>query len=295
MSSLEQSVVGLTAFHIDTNDPRRLDEREEINKLRATVGDLRSTTSSVVVVDNGAHLSEQVGDVIVSIPINLGKAEAIRRGFSTILSSYLSPAFIIQTDSDRDINPRDTELMLNFFRDHGITADQPVMVIGDRYLQDESGILPPHRRALLKIQGAFCHSLGYQVRDCESGLRAYTTEYVREFMELSCSCRYGIETEQMVIANLIGAQVDSVPLTYSRPRDPQTLTSKLLQSVDAILGHSVALNAKGLNSLVDFFEQMRLNMGNKFDFFTLNLDQLNSDGVVKFQRIGDSYTLICGI
>lgn len=118
-------------------------------------------------------------------------------------------------------------------------------------------------------------------------------EYVKKFLNLSGSERYGIEVEQLVIARIIDAQVYEIPLTYSRPRDPYTLSSKFLDSLYAILKHRTELQNKGFERIVTFAEQMKNFLEQGADSFALDLNDIGSSGKLQFHREKEKYSIIC--
>lgn len=122
-------------------------------------------------------------------------------------------------------------------------------------------------------------------------MRAYTGEFARRFLGLSKSEGYGVEVEQVVAAFLTEARVETIPLTYSRRRDPYTLTSKYLDSLNAILAHEQALREKGMDTFVDFWDRMRVEMAGSTDVFLLDLRQIEGHNLLEARRVDDKYTL----
>lgn len=256
------------------------------------------TSLNVAVIDDGTGLTPEklkyTPDFLVSLPENKGKAYAIREGLSALLKS--NPGFIVQYDGDGDQSYVDIPVVHNkLIEFSGGDPNNPVLVIGDRYSKDL--IIPPnpesvaYRQTLLMFFGAIAKQLGFdEVRDWVSGARGYTEEYAKRFLENSKSSKYGLESEQLVVASLVGAKVTTAPLTESRPRDPDTLTSKWLQNFEVYYDHEVALREQGKDNVVDLIHTLVGRLKQEIDEFDLPLGSIGEETMVHFMRKGDRYT-----
>lgn len=283
-----KEAVGLIPVYIKPGMP---ESGRLISAYDDTLGVLKEIVSRVVVINDGSR-PEDIKDATIIIGNNCGKAEAIREGLRVIEHDLKgSVSYIIQTDADLDQDPHDASLILNYFVENIISPDEPVLVVGDRYLQGQADN-SPHRQGMLIFQRAFSLVLGFDVRDPVSGFRGYTKEFAKKFLELSKAEKYGVEIEQMVIAFLIDAKVVTIPLSYSRLRASTTLSSKFLDSINAILNHSVSLKKKGLENFVDFYERMKKLMELKTGKFTLDMKEIGTDSILEFNLIdGSKYSV----
>lgn len=278
-------VWGLTPFYYDRKAP---EFQDKVTCLKRTMAELRKNVDRIAVVDDGASLSgDQLGsNIFLQLPTNQGKAEAIRAGIRAILAQSDYPAgYILQLDSDLDQNPFDAGLLLQKIIREKIEPTQSAIIVGDRYYPGSISNELEYRRSILLIQEALSSKLGHSLRDYTSGFRVYTRAYAEQFLGLSACSNFGIETEQIIIAFLIGAKVGTVSLTYSRSREPFTSTDKLLQNLDAILIHADALRDHGQEGVVGAFEEIRKYIQQENNSFKIDLNGLNLSTNIRFKRL----------
>lgn len=256
------------------------------------------TGLNLAVIDDGSELTPEklkiTPDFLLSLPENKGKAYAMREGLSSLLG--YNPGFIVQYDGDGDQSYVDIPVVHSRLIEFSEgDTHHSTLVIGDRYSEDL--IIPPnlesvaYRQSLLMFFGAIAKQLGFNdIRDWVSGARGYTQSYVREFLRNSKSNRYGLESEQLVIASLVGAKVTTAPLTESRPRDPHTLTSKWLENFEVYLDHEGSLREQGKGHLVDLLIGLVGHLKAETDSFQLDLAPLGEDTRMQFIRLGNRYT-----
>lgn len=278
-------VWGLTPFYYNRKAP---EFQDKVACLKRTMAELKKNVDRIAVVDDGTGLlGDRLGsNIFLQLPTNQGKAEAIRAGIRAILAQSDYPAgYILQLDSDLDQNPSDASLLLQKIIEQKIEPTQPAIIVGDRYYPGSVSNKLKYRQSMLFIQEALSSKLGHYLRDYVSGFRVYTRAYAEQFLDLSASSNFGVETEQIIIAFLIGAKVDTVSLTYSRPREPFTSTDKLLQNLDAILIHADALKDRGLEGVVGAFEKIRKYMQQGNNSFKMDLNSLNLSTNIGFKRL----------
>ncbi|QQG43043.1 MAG: hypothetical protein HYW45_02410 [Candidatus Daviesbacteria bacterium] len=252
---------------------------------------------NLAVIDDGSNLTleklRHTPDFLVTLPKNKGKSHAMREGLRALLKQ--NPGFIVQYDGDGDQSYVDIPVVYNrLIAFSGGNPDAPVLVIGDRYSEDLT--IPPnpesvvYRQTILMFFGALAKHLGFDdVRDWVSGARGYSREYAKRFLSQSKSSRYGLESEQLVVASLTGAKVTTAPLTQSRPRDPDTLTSKWLQNFEVYSDHEQALREQGKGVMVDLVYSLVDSLKKEIDEFDLPLDPIGEKTTVHFTRRGDRY------
>lgn len=258
--------------------------------LQDSVSIFRRYLDEVYVVDDGAGLPEIEGAKLMRHDVNRGQSEAIRTGLQKILQDS-EVGFIIESDADKDQDPKDGKRFLQYFHQNQINPDNPVLLIGDRYTPPEFRTPIEYRRCINDLQLALFSQFGCPVRDTVSGLRAYTSSFAKAILEKSKSNNYGIHTEEVVIAGLIGAKVDNIDLSYSRPRDPFTKAGKLVEILDAILCHDQELRKKGHAHIVNLVKYVQERMKLHQPSFSFDSTVLGLPGTVEFTLVGnDTYT-----
>lgn len=259
----------------------------------------------LAIVDDGSGLDPEdfssVADLLVQLPQNGGKAHAVRHGLRALLKDpEINPDYIVQYDGDGDQSFKDIpHFERELIKASGGDPDNPALVIGDRY-SERLAVSPnpdsiAYRQSILIFFGAIANRFGFDVKDWVSGARGYSAEYARRFLERSKSDRYGIEAEQLAIAFLEGASVGRVPLTYSRPRDPHTETTKWLQNFDAYALHEDDLRRQGQGGMMDLVNELRGNLRAETDEFSLDLAPIGTPTEIGFRRVdgfgvGTAYT-----
>lgn len=158
----------VTPFYAAPKDPHY---SERVSALKETVRSLLNQgfgEHQIITVSDGARLEDILGYVTLATTRS-GKALAIKTALNLIEFDIYGKVprekvFVLQLDADKDQDPRDLALFLQYFQKEGIKGDQPALVIGDRYLQGQAEE-NEHRQAMLALQSAFSKGLGYDVRD----------------------------------------------------------------------------------------------------------------------------------
>ena len=284
-------------------DPNSSDYTQAVDRFVRFIDQAKQRTGlNLVVVDDGSGVTlERLGGVpdrLIQLPVNSGKACAVRVGLEALLNdSDANMGLIVQYDGDGDQSFVDIPSVYErLIEVSGGNSEKPILVIGDRY--SEGLIVAPnpdsvaYRQSILIFFGAISRGLGHDenVRDWVSGARGYTRAYAEEFLAMSKSGRYGVESEQLVTASLIGAKVATAPLTISRPRDTNTLTSKWLQNLEVYKDHEEALRYQGKGQLVGLMQRLASQLREEKDDFYLDLTSIGETTLMHFMRQGDRYT-----
>lgn len=280
-------------------------EASNYSKQVAKFGDFidNAVTASglrLAVIDDGSGLTRSalgnIPELLFTLKENQGKSFAVRKGLSRLLKEDSFAQHIVQYDGDGDQSYIDIPRVLSYTQQSTVrNADRPVLVIGDRYSEDLSIEPNPesieYRQSILTFFGAIAGQLGFSnVRDWVSGARGFNRSYAKGLIEKGKSSRYGLESEQLVVASLIGGDVTTAPLRESRPRDPHTLTSKWLQNFDVYKFHGPELRAQGKSHVVDVVDTLLVKMENEVNAFGLDLNPVGEDTTIYFTRLGDRYT-----
>lgn len=139
--------------------------------ISQTLRDLAEWLPRIVVVDDGstdrtsaAVLAE--GARLVRHSVNLGQGAALMTGIRHALDHGADT--IVTFDADGQHRPSDIHVLLQHARD--MQAD---VVLGSRFLTQESAI-PPARRLLLKVAAAYTNmTSGLALTDTHNGLRLF--------------------------------------------------------------------------------------------------------------------------
>ncbi len=135
-----------------------------------------------------------------------GKGEALRTLSKEILE--LRPEIVVTLDGDGQHDPDAIPTLLK-----PIEAGESDVVVGSRYVDGGKTNAPLYRKFGLRvINSLFRRLAGGLIKDTQSGFRAYSQKAF-EFL-IRCDARgYGIEGEQLVLANRNGLRVMEVPIS----------------------------------------------------------------------------------
>ena len=162
----------------------------------------------IIVVDDGstdhtAEIAKRMGVTVISHPKNMGKGEALRTGFKEALKQ--SPDIIITLDADLQHDPKDIPQIVQ-----PIIEGKADIVIGSRFIKGAKMDAPLYRRIGLSIINKLHKT---QIKDTQSGYRAFSAKAVEKILQHSTAEGYGIESEQLIIASTYGLKILEVPIT----------------------------------------------------------------------------------
>ncbi len=190
----------------------------------------------IVVIDDSSNdgtaaiakrLQKEYGNILVFIrPAKLGLGTAITDGFKIILSLKNPPDYIITMDADYSHNPQTIPELL-------ATAEKGYdLVIGSRYTKG-SRIVGWHilRWLISRVANFFASTMvGMRIRDCTSGFRCYSRNYVENVIGHLHSQTYEIQIETVKQAWTRGFKVKEMPITFeNRKRGKSKLTKAEFQ------------------------------------------------------------------
>jgi uncharacterized protein (DUF2062 family) len=177
------------------------------DKVAGVIEGVRLFAEHVLVVNDGS--TDSTADILASLgvetvthPVNRGKGQALRTGFSAARSRGFTHA--ISIDADGQHHPSDLPAMVDEARRH-----RGAVVVGARDMQ-AAGV--PGRNALGGRMSDFGMKMltGIDVRDSQSGFRVYPLRLVEG---LRCwSPRFEFEVEILARANHAGADIRNVPI-----------------------------------------------------------------------------------
>lgn len=148
--------------------------------------------------------------LLFSNPKKLGLGTAITTGFSYLLKLEEPPSYIVTMDADYSHNPQDIPKLI-YAAKQGYS-----LVIGSRYYPAGKIIGVNWRRRLISRFANLIAAtvVGSKIRDCTSGFRCYSKNYVERVLPELHSQTYEIQIETIKQARLHGFNVKEVPITF---------------------------------------------------------------------------------
>jgi dolichol-phosphate mannosyltransferase len=205
-------------------------EAQNIESLIREIQSL-SLNSLVLVVDDSSpdgtanivrRLQKEYDNIILFVrPAKLGLGTAITAGFRLLLTLEKPPDYIIAMDSDYSHNPIDIPRLVNSAKQGND------LVIGSRYSHGGKTKGWPVERQLISHVANLIATImvGVRTRDCTSGFRCYSIDYVRSVISDLHSQTYEIQIETVKQAHTRKFRITQVPIVFSnRKRGKSKLT-----------------------------------------------------------------------
>jgi len=206
-------------------------EAENIETLIREIQELKLNLSIAVIDDSSPDgtpeivkkLQDEYGNIHLFVrPEKLGLGTAITTGFRSLLQLKKQPDYIITMDADYSHNPKDIPRLI-----HAAKRGY-YLVIGSRYLK--RGIVIGSRlkrRIISRIANVVAAAIvGTRIKDCTSGFRCYSKNYVKRVLSSLHSETYEIQIETLKQARLNGFKVKEIPITFvDRKRGKSKLTA----------------------------------------------------------------------
>lgn len=210
----------------------------------------RVYASHVIVVDDGSHdrtapLAEAAGAVVVRLPVNSGKAEAMNAGFRR--AREFGPAAIVCLDGDAQHEPADIPRLIA-----PILDKQADVVIGSRFLDVKSAI-PKWRQVGQRTLTIVTNTLsGVRVTDSQSGYRAFSPAAIA--MLNFRTSGLSLESEMQFLLKSAQLRVIEVPISVAyqdgNKRNPVVHGLQVLDSILSLVARRRPLLFIGLPGVV---------------------------------------------
>jgi glycosyltransferase involved in cell wall biosynthesis len=245
--------------------------------------------NDVLVIDDGSTddtvaIAEMAGAMVVRVPHNSGKANAILTGFRTISNKGYDAAIMI--DSDMQHDPDEIPLLLA-----PIVEGSADLVVGSRFLDSTKGI-PRYRKVGQTILN-FTTAIGSKVSitDSQSGFRALSKKAI-ENMDFE-STDYNIESDMITYFAVRGLSIKEVPIkviydvAHGHKKHPVSHGTGVLANVVALIGYRRPLVIFGIPGLMMFGTGLLLGL------FSLSQNYLFGWGWL-FQSMAATILVIIG-
>ncbi len=165
---------------------------------------------TVIVIDDGssdntAEIASKLKTRVIGNATNMGKGAALKKGLLECIA--IDADIIVTLDADGQHNPADIPNLVKPI-ENGV-AD---IVIGSRYISGNSNEIPKLRgNGLSFINCIYRFFMKTTVKDSQSGYRAYRKTVLNALSKYK-STGYGVETEQLVIAEKNHYNIVEVPV-----------------------------------------------------------------------------------
>jgi glycosyltransferase involved in cell wall biosynthesis len=182
----------------------------EAHTIEDIISKTRKFASLIVVVDDGsgddtARLCKSLNVIVIRNSRRMGKGIALKRGI--IEAIRYDPDIVVTLDADGQHDPFDMPKLLE-----PILNSEADIVIGSRYSSSSTQEIPHMRRIGLSIVNKLNSLLTRtKVKDSQSGFRAYDKNVIEKVVGYT-STGYGVETEQLALADSYGFRIVEVPV-----------------------------------------------------------------------------------
>lgn len=194
----------------------------EAENIASLIEDIETLplNASILVIDDSSpdgtaeivkKLQKKYGNIFLCVrPKKSGLGTAITDGFKIFLSSKTPPKFIVTMDADYSHNPKAIpQLLSNMQIGDGI-------VVGSRY--SKGGKItgwPFTRKIISRVANVVARFLlGFNLQDCTSGFRCYSTNFLKVAIGSLHSQTYEIQIETVRQSLSRGFSVKEVPILF---------------------------------------------------------------------------------
>ena len=186
----------------------------EENNIAGIIIKLKKITNSIIVCDDGssdmtAEISRNLGATVISHDNNRGYGAAINTLFQKAVE--IESDVLVTFDADGQHRIEDIPKLLIPIEKNGVD-----IVIGSRFLKNES-VVPNYRRMVIKmITDVTNASINQKLTDAQSGFRAYSKRVLAEISPSEMGM--GISTEILIKASSKDLKISEVPILDIKER-----------------------------------------------------------------------------
>jgi len=194
----------------------------EEKNIRRIIEKTKDHVDQILVCDDGssdltALIAGRSGAVVMAHPTNRGKGAALKTTFNH--AKTMGFDIVVMLDADGQHDPSEIPALIE-----PISTGQADIVIGSRYIDDAEMSAPFYRRFGLKVFNSLSNKTGnHNVTDTQSGFRAFSIQAL-DVMLRAGTDGYGVEIEQLALAQQEGLRIAEVPVTIKYGEEK---TSKL--------------------------------------------------------------------
>ncbi len=216
-------------------------EAENIGNLIKEIQELNLDTIITVVDDSSPDETSQVvrklqrkyhNIHLISRECKSGLGTAIGTGFRFFLRLPEAPDYIITMDSDYSHNPKDIARLVD------LANKGSDLVIGSRYVKRGTSRNWPLKRQLISRVANILAELviGRRIKDCTSGFRCYSRDYVQKVLPTLHSTTYEIQIETLRQGRLSRFNIKEIPITFVERKKGKSKLSR--DEIRAFLGYT---------------------------------------------------------
>lgn len=220
----------------------------EAKRLPATVRDILNYVvnqpfdTEILVVDDGS--TDNTGQLIQSLypsvsvlllGTNMGKGEAIRRGFFATRGEY-----VLFTDADGSTPMAEFEKIKPFL-------DKKAVIIGSRRMAGSDIRVPQHMfKTILGRMGNMYirHSLDLPFKDTQCGFKAFSRQ-TQPIFEKIVAQRFGIDFELLAKARKLGFPIQEIPVTWYNSNASSVRSRDYLHTYSDVMKVKMVLKTLG--------------------------------------------------
>ena len=157
--------------------------------------------------DNTVVMARKAGADVISNPENLGKGASLKKLFNYALK--LNPEIVVTLDADNQHDPNQIPSLIK-----PIVEKQADIVIGSRYIDNSENKAPLYRKFGLMVLNFLSSGNKIKVKDTQSGYRAFSKKSMEKMINIR-SRGYGVESEEIYIANINRLQIVEIPINIT--------------------------------------------------------------------------------
>ena len=190
-------------------------EEENIAKI---IVEIKKITNYIIVCNDGStdltsEIAEKLGVIVINHEKNQGYGAAIKSIF--LKAKEIDTDVLVTFDADGQHRIEDIDSIIK-----PIEEDKADIVIGSRFLENDSKI-PKYRKAGIKtITGLTNVATGLDVSDSQSGFRSYNKKTLQEINPTDFGM--GVSTEILIKAKKINLKILEIPIVVLYEGDTST-------------------------------------------------------------------------
>jgi glycosyltransferase involved in cell wall biosynthesis len=180
------------------------------------VEETRRQLDHVLVVDDGstdrtARMAEDAGALVIMVPENRGKGNALRIGFHHAIANHFDA--VVTLDADLQHDPSEIPRFIEHYE-----RNESIIVVGNRFLNKEQ--IPRIRYGPNKIGNyTFSWLIGQSVEDSQCGFRLYDRKVLENLNILNDG--FEAEADILLRAGKRGYKISFVPIKTIYFQKPQ--------------------------------------------------------------------------